>query len=99
VDRRLEPARGLAAIVRSRGPREQEAAPHRATNYFHADLHKTLRLKAADTHRSISEIVNDAVRQSMHEDREDLEAVRNRIAEPTMTCEALLEDLKAYGKL
>ena len=49
--------------------------------------------------RSISEIVNDAVRQSMREDQEDLAAFEDRIAEPTMTYEALLKDLKAHGKL
>ena len=76
-----------------------EIAPHRATIYFDADLHKALRLKAADTHRSISEIVNDAVRQAMREDQEDLAAVEDRIAEPTITYEALLKDLKAHGTL
>jgi hypothetical protein len=76
-----------------------ETAPHRATIYFESDLHKALRLKAAETHRSISEIVNDAVRQAMREDAQDLAAVADRIAEPTISYEALLEDLKAHGKL
>lgn len=76
-----------------------ETVPHRATIYFDADLHKALRLKAAETHRSISELVNDAVRQTMREDSEDLAAAADRIAEPTITYEALLEDLKAHGKL
>ena len=76
-----------------------EKPVQRATIYFDADLHKALRLKAADTHRSISEIVNAAVRQAMREDQEDLAAVKDRIAEPTISYEALLEDLKAHGKL
>ena len=76
-----------------------ESATHRATIYFDADLHKALRIKAADTHRSISEIVNDAVRLAIREDAEDLAAVENRIAEPTISYEALLKDLKAHGKL
>jgi hypothetical protein len=75
------------------------AAAQRATIYFDADLHKALRLKAADTHRSISEIVNDAVRQALREDQEDLAAVEDRVAEPTITYAALLKDLKAHGKL
>lgn len=74
-------------------------AAQRATIYFDSDLHKALRLKAADTHRSISEIVNDAVRQALREDQEDLAAFEGRIAEPTITYEALLKDLKAHGKL
>ncbi len=76
-----------------------EAPAQRATIYFDADLHKALRLKAADTHRSISELVNDAVRQTLREDQEDLAAVEDRIAEPTISYEALLKDLKAHGKL
>lgn len=76
-----------------------EATAQRATVYFDADLHKALRLKAADTRRSISEIVNDAVRQSLREDQEDLAAVDDRVAEPTISYEALLKDLKANGKL
>ncbi len=75
------------------------SSAQRATIYFDSDLHKALRLKAADTHRSISEIVNDAVRQSLREDQEDLAAAADRIAEPTITYEALLKDLKAHGKL
>ena len=74
-------------------------AAQRATIYFDSDLHKALRLKAADTHRSISEIVNDAVRQALREDQEDLAAFEDRVAEPTITYEALLKDLKAHGKL
>lgn len=75
------------------------SGPQRATIYFDSDLHKALRLKAADTHRSISEIVNDAVRQALREDQEDLEAFADRVSEPTISYEALLKDLKAHGKL
>jgi len=71
----------------------------RATIYFDPDIHKALRLKAASTETSISELVNKAVRQSLEEDREDLKAIDDRVAEPTITYEALLEDLKANGKI
>lgn len=70
-----------------------------ATVYFEPELHKAIRLKAAHTHRSISEIVNDAVRLSLREDQEDLAAFEDRVAEPVMSYEALLKDLKAHGKL
>ena len=71
----------------------------RTTIYFEPDLHRALRLKAANTSRSVSEIVNEALRQSLREDEEDLSAIDRRVAEPTLSYEALLKDLKAHGKL
>ena len=71
----------------------------RATVYFEPDIHQALRLKAALTHRSVSELVNEAVRNALQEDQEDLEAYDQRIGEPTITYEELLNDLKAHGKL
>ena len=71
----------------------------RATIYFSPEIHKALRLKSAHTEQSISDIVNDAVRLSLLEDQEDLQAFEDRVAEPVMTYEALLKDLKAHGKL
>lgn len=74
-------------------------ASKRATVYFEPALHQALRLKAAHTHRSVSDIVNDAVRLALREDEEDLAAFEHRIAEPMLSYEALLKDLKAHGKL
>ena len=71
----------------------------RATIYLDADLHRALRLKAASTRRSISELVSDAVRESLREDQEDLAAVAARVAEPSVTHEAFLRKLKADGTL
>ena len=71
----------------------------RATVYFDPDIHKALRVKAANTETSVSDLVNRAVRQALEEDREDLEAIEDRAAEPTITYEALLEDLRADGKI
>lgn len=71
----------------------------RSTIYFDPQLHAALRLKAAHTQRTISDIVNDAVRAVLAEDQEDLAAFEERIAEPTMSYEALLNDLKMHGKL
>ena len=70
-----------------------------STVYFDPELYKALRLKAASTHSSLSELVNAAVRQALQEDVEDLAAFEERAAEPTMTYEELLNDLKANGKL
>jgi hypothetical protein len=75
-----------------------EAPTTRATIYLDADLHKAVRLKAADTHRSVSEIVNDAVRLALREDQEDLAAFEDRVAEPTISYRALLKDLKAHRR-
>jgi plasmid stability protein len=71
----------------------------RSTIYFDPDLHRALRVKAAVTHRSVSEIVNDALRLALREDQEDLAAFEERVAEPTMSYEDLLTDLRANGKL
>jgi predicted transcriptional regulator len=69
----------------------------RATIYLDSDLHRALRLKAASTHRSISELVAEAVREALREDQEDLAAVRSRAAEPSMAYEVFLKKLKADG--
>ena len=71
----------------------------RATIYLDAALHQALRLKAATTHRSISELVADAVRESLREDQEDLAAAAARRAERSIGYEAFLEKLKADGTL
>ncbi len=76
-----------------------EETSKRATVYFEPALHKAIRLKAAHTHRSVSDIVNDAVRMALREDQEDLAAFEDRVAEPVISYEALLKDLKANGKL
>ena len=71
----------------------------RSTIYFEPEVHQALRLKAAYTHRSVSDLVNEAVRTVMQEDQEDLAAFADRVSEPTMTYEELLNDLKAHGKI
>lgn len=74
-------------------------SPTRATIYIESSLHKALRLKAAATHRSISELVQEAVRSSLREDQEDLEAFENRVQEKPISYEVLLKQLKADGTL
>lgn len=71
----------------------------RSTVYFEENLHAALRLKAAHTHRSVSDIVNEAVRVALAEDQEDLAAFQQRASEPTLSYEELLNDLKAHGQL
>ena len=74
-------------------------ASKRSTVYFEPEVHQALRLKAAYTHRSVSDLVNEAVRTALQEDQEDLAAYADRVNEPTMTYEELLNDLKAHGKI
>lgn len=50
----------------------------RSTRYLEAALHQALRLKAASAHRSMSEIANDAIREALREDEEDLTAIAER---------------------
>ena len=71
----------------------------RSTVYFEPEIHQALRIKAASTHRSLSEVVNDAVRLALREDQEDLQAFEDRAGEATMSYEDLLKDLKLHGKL
>jgi hypothetical protein len=71
----------------------------RSTVYFQPQIHKALRLKSATTQRSISDIVNDAVRQALHEDQEDLMAFEERLDEPIITYEELLKILKANDRI
>ena len=71
----------------------------RATVYFDPALHRALRLKAAETDRSLSDLVNEAVRLSLAEDAEDLSAFEERAGEPNLPFEAVVRDLKRSGKL
>lgn len=71
----------------------------RSTFYLEADLHQALSNKAAIAHRSMSEIMNDAVRAFLREDEEDLAAFAGRAKEKSMNYEQLLAKLKADGAL
>jgi len=71
----------------------------RSTIYFEPEIHHALRVKAANTHQSVSEVVNEAVRLALREDAEDLRAFEERAEEPTLSYEALLDNLKSHGKL
>jgi hypothetical protein len=71
----------------------------RATVYFDAALHRALRLKAAETDQSLSDLVNAAVRRSLGEDAEDLAAFEARAKEPNLAFEGVLKDLRRRGKL
>lgn len=71
----------------------------RATIYLDSTLHRALRLKAAETDQSVSDLVNDAVRTSLLEDAEDLEAFEARRKERNLDFEGVVRDLRRRGKL
>ena len=76
-----------------------EKSQKRATVYFDPALHRALRLKAAETERSLSDLVNEAVRYSLAEDAEDLAAFDDRVAEPDLPFESVVKELKRSGKI
>ena len=71
----------------------------RSTIYFDPDIHRALKIKAASTQLSVSELVDEAVRLVMNEDQEDLAAFSERADEKEISYEALLNDLKRHGKI
>ncbi len=75
------------------------AKTKRATIYMDPELHRVLKLKAAEVDRSISDLVSDAVRQSLFEDVQDLAEFELRAAEASLGFEEVLKDLKARGKI
>ena len=71
----------------------------RATVYFDPEIHRALRLKAASLDKSISNMVNDAVKLVLAEDAEDLAAFEERKREPNLDFEQFVKALKRRGKL
>ena len=71
----------------------------RSTIYFEPSIHQALKVKAASSHLSVSELVDDAVRLLMNEDQEDLAAFSARENEKEISYESLLNDLKKHGKI
>jgi len=71
----------------------------RTTIYLDPDLHKALRLKAVTVSRSVSELVNDAVRGSLAEDAEDITAFEERGKEPLISYDEMVKRLKKDGRI
>jgi len=74
-------------------------ATKRATIYFDAEVHQALRLKAATTQRSISEMVNEAVKAALAEDAVDLAALEERKGERGISFEVFVQDLRQRGRI
>jgi predicted transcriptional regulator len=74
-------------------------AATRATIYLDPELHKALRLKAVETSQSLSKLVNDAIKESLAEDAEDIAAFEKRVKEPLISYETMIKRLKKDGKI
>ena len=71
----------------------------RATVYLDPELHKALRLKAVETSRSVSELVNNAIREALAEDAEDIAAFEERAKEPLISYDEMVKRLKRDGRI
>ena len=71
----------------------------RATVYFESDVHRALRLKAAALDRSISDMVNDAVKAALAEDAEDLAAFSDRKKDKSVSFDTFVQGLKRRGRI
>ncbi|MCG8530512.1 MAG: CopG family transcriptional regulator [Desulfovibrionales bacterium] len=71
----------------------------RSTIYFDPDLHRALRMKSAETERSISDLINEAVRAALAEDAEDLAAFEERANEPLISYEDMVKKLREDGRI
>jgi hypothetical protein len=71
----------------------------RATIYFDAEVHRALRLRAAACNRSISDMVNEAVRMTLAEDADDFRDADQRQGEPSSSFEEFVTSLRNSGRL
>ena len=69
----------------------------RATVYFDPNLHKALKIKSIETSRSLSDLVNQAVREALLEDAEDLAAFEERAGDALISYDGMLKRLKKDG--
>ncbi len=73
--------------------------PKRSTVYLEPDLHRALKVQAAETSSNISELINRAVRAALKEDRDDLAIFDKRGGEPTLSFEEMVKHLDLDGKV
>jgi len=71
----------------------------RVTVYLKPEYHRALRVKAAETEYSVSDLVNSAVKQALLEDAVDLEAFDKRARDPLLVFEDVVKTLKRDGKI
>ncbi len=74
-------------------------AAMRATVYLDPELHKALRLKAVETSQSVSKLVNDAIKEALAEDAEDIASFAERAGEPLVKYDEMIKKLKKDGRI
>ncbi len=76
-----------------------ESIQKRATIYLDPMLHKALKLKSMEISKSISALVNQAIRDSFAEDADDIAAFEERMNEPTIDYTEMVKRLRKDGKI
>lgn len=71
----------------------------RSTVYLDPQIHLALKVKSAHSSKTISQLINDAIKLSLAEDYEDLTAFEERLKEPNLDFESVLKELQTSGKL
>ena len=71
----------------------------RTTIYLDSDLHHALRIKAAETEYSMSELVQEAIKFSLAEDSIDLAAFNKRKRERSLPFEDVVMKLRKNGRI
>ncbi len=89
----------LLARLTSRRFDAMVSSMKRATIYLEEDLHRALKLKSVEADRTISHLVNDAIRTTLGEDLDDLSDVESRNKEKTISYEDFLKELKGRGQI
>ena len=89
----------LKAIIQCNQEDTMANLTKRSTIYFDPDLHRALRMKSAETERSISDLINEAVRAALAEDAEDLAAFEERANEPLISYEDMVKKLREDGRI
>ena len=71
----------------------------RATIYFDSQVHRALRMRAAATDQSVSDMVNASVKRALAEDADDLLVLKKRRGETGVPIRDAIKSLRRRGKL
>lgn len=71
----------------------------RTTITLNDNIFRALKIRAAETNETVSGIVEDAIKEQLLEDLEDLQAIKEREMEPTIDLATFVKELKADGLL
>lgn len=76
-----------------------KAIQKRATIYLDSELHRVLKLKAVESDRAISDLLNEAVRLQLAEEAGDLSSFKDRVRKPNPRFEDVPGDLKQRARI